>query len=278
MVKALQSRGHTVAMTGDGVNDVLALKDSDCGIAMASGSAATRAVAQLVLLDSNFSGLPRAVGEGRRVINNIERVASLFLTKTTYALIIAVLTVAFREPFPFLPRHLTLVGSLTIGVPAFFLALAPNAARVGPGFLHRVLRFAVPAGLIAAAVTFAAYVDARHAHGTTPQEAQTAATLVLASVAIIVLARVARPIAAWKVGLVVVMAAFVGSAIVVGPVREYFELDMPSGSVVWFMAVMVVVAAVAMRPAAMVSERLVGRWFPDLARHPGEVEQPADVS
>ena len=124
MVKALQSRGHVVAMTGDGVNDVLALKDADCGIAMASGSDASRAVAQVVLLDNSFTSLPAVLGEGRRVINNIERVASLFLVKTTYALFFALATVFSGVTYPFLPRHLTLVGTFTIGVPAFFLALA----------------------------------------------------------------------------------------------------------------------------------------------------------
>ncbi|HKA03078.1 MAG TPA: cation-translocating P-type ATPase, partial [Acidimicrobiales bacterium] len=150
MVHALQSRGHTVAMTGDGVNDVLALKDADCGIAMAAGSEATRAVAQLVLLDNSFAALPYVVAEGRRVINNIEQVASLFLTKTVYAVLLAFTIGVTLLPFPFLPRQLTLVGSITIGIPATILALLPNTELVRRGFLIRVSRFAVPAGIVAA--------------------------------------------------------------------------------------------------------------------------------
>jgi len=129
MVEAMQARGHVVAMTGDGVNDVLALKEADLGIAMGSGSAASRAVARLVLLDGRFASLPQVVAEGRRVIANIERVAKLFVTKTVYAMLLAVATGVAGLPFPFLPRHLTLVGSLTIGIPAFFLALEPNTRR-----------------------------------------------------------------------------------------------------------------------------------------------------
>ena len=192
MVQALQSRGHVVAMTGDGVNDVLALKDADCGIAMASGPRPRRAVAQLVLLDSTFSSLPSVLAEGRRVINNIERVASLFLVKTTYALFFALGTVFSGVAFPFLPRHLTLVGTFTIGVPAFFLALAPNDAPVRAGFLGRVLRIALPGGLLASISTFVAFlVAAAHRRALARQE-RTTATLVLASCAILVLARVAR--------------------------------------------------------------------------------------
>ena len=133
MVTALQSRGHVVAMTGDGVNDVLALKDSDIGIAIGSGSPASRAVAQLVLIDGSFATLPSVVGEGRRVIGNIERVANLFVTKTIYAIFIAIAIGLVGRQFPFLPRHLTLVGSITIGIPAFFLAWLPTPSAPGPG-------------------------------------------------------------------------------------------------------------------------------------------------
>ena len=125
MVDALQSRGHTVAMTGDGVNDVLALKNADMGIAMGSGSASTRAVAQLVLLDNSFATLPEVLAQGRKVINNVERVANLFVTKAAYAVLLTVLVGIFTVEYPFLPRHLTLVGTFSIGVPGLFLALAP---------------------------------------------------------------------------------------------------------------------------------------------------------
>jgi magnesium-transporting ATPase (P-type) len=154
LVDVLKTGGEVVAMTGDGVNDVLALKDADLGVAMGSGACATRSVARIVLLDDDFAVLPAVVAEGRRVLGNIERVANLFLTKTFYSVALALALGVAGLPFPFLPRHVTLIGTLTIGIPGFFLALAPNTRRATPGFVPRVLRFAVPAGLLCAAATF----------------------------------------------------------------------------------------------------------------------------
>ncbi|MFT4293791.1 MAG: HAD-IC family P-type ATPase [Micropruina sp.] len=206
MVDALQSRGHTVAMTGDGVNDVLALKDADLGVAMGSGSSATRAVAKIVLLDDRFATLPHVVAEGRRVIGNIERVANLFLTKTIYSALLALLVVLWRVPFPYLPIHITITGWFTIGIPAFLLSLAPNNERARPGFVERVLRLGVPAGLIVATVTFVTYLLVLPASGaaTTMPQATTATLACMIVAATWVLAVVARPYQWWKVALVVV--------------------------------------------------------------------------
>jgi cation-transporting ATPase E len=226
MVRALQSRGHVVAMTGDGVNDVLALKDSDIGIAIGGGSAASRSVAQLVLIDGEFSTLPEVVGEGRRVISNIERVANLFVTKTVYAVFIALATGLLQRPFPFLPRHLTLVGSITIGVPAFFLALAPNAERATPGFVRRVLSFALPTGLAAGIATFGAYQMALGENVSTAA-ARTTATLVLASIGIFALAIVSRPLVPWKKILIGSMAAFLILLLISKSSQSFFELVLP---------------------------------------------------
>ncbi len=166
-------------MTGDGVNDALALKDADIGIAMGSGAPATRAVAQVVLLDGQFAAMPGVVAEGRRVIANVERVANLFVTKTVYAMLLALAVGIARWPYPFLPRHLTIISSLTIGIPAFFLALGPSSRRYVPGFVRRVLRFAGRSGLVAFVATFVVYAYAREIDGVSLEEARTAAAIAL---------------------------------------------------------------------------------------------------
>ena len=259
MVGALQARGHVVAMTGDGVNDVLALKDADIGVAMGSGSAASRGAAQLVLLDDSFAPIPAAVGEGRRVINNIERVANLFLTKTVYSMLLALAIGVAGLPFPFLPRHLTLIGSLTIGIPSFFLALAPNTERARPGFVARVLRFAVPAGTLAAAATFAAYYLAIAQADVSLTQAKTTATLVLAAVGLRILTRLARPLTAWRRMLVTgVSLAFLVVLLVPG-FRRFFELEIPPPlvflAVVGILALVELVIRVAAAAVALVAAR-----------------------
>jgi len=265
MVAALQSRGHVVAMTGDGVNDVLALKDADIGIAMGSGSSASRAVAQIVLLDGSFATLPSVVGEGRRVIANIEKVANLFVVKTVYAFLLAVLVGLFASPFPFVPRHLTLVGTLTIGAPAFFIALAPTADRARPGFVARVLRFAVPVGTLAAAATYLSY-ELAIAENVTLTEARTTATLVLFAIGLFALVINARPLTTPRKWLIGSMAAGFFLVLFLEPGRNFFELDLPR-AVVMLAGIGIVGMAGAVMYGSLRGLGVIQK-FPDLLRSP----------
>lgn len=204
IVKALQRNKHTVAMTGDGVNDVLALKEADCGIAMANGAQAARSVAQLVLLDSDFNALPEVVMEGRRSINNLKRVAELFITKTVYSIILSLVFALICKPFPILPIQLSLIGSATIGIPGFFLAMGPNKEKLEYGFFRKVLQNALPNGIVIAISTITAYLMALH--GGVPLEAcRTLAVLVLGGTSLIVLTKVSMPLNIYKILLVVAM-------------------------------------------------------------------------
>ena len=198
VVQALQEQGEVVAMTGDGVNDALALKRADIGIAMDNGAPATKAVAQLILLDGRFSHLPSVLAEGRRVIGNVERVANLFLAKNAMSLIAIIGAAVAGIQFPILPRHMTLLSTVTIGIPAFILALGPNPQRYVPGLLRRVLSFAAPAGAIAGIAVVAA-------NAVSDDNSGTGATLAALMSFFAILFILSQPLKGWKLALLLSM-------------------------------------------------------------------------
>jgi cation-transporting ATPase E len=257
LVQALHRGGHTVAMTGDGVNDIPALETADMGIAMDTATATTKSVAQLVLLDGRFDRLPHVVAEGRRVVANMERVSSLFITKTVDAAVFALaLAIGFSGAvFPFLPRHMSLVSELTIGAPAFLLSFRAADQACRPGYLRRVLRFSIPAGIVASSVTLVTYWALRSGLiDATLEEARTASTFVLTTIAFWVLYRPIRPIDRFDTLLLVSFISIFAVVIIAAPTRRFDAVDWPS--------VAGTAAAAGIMVGSIVLLEMVLRWLP----------------
>lgn len=293
IVQALHAKGHVVAMTGDGVNDTLALKEADLGVAMGNAAPAAKAVAQVVLVDSRFSHLPDVVARGRQVMANMERVAGLFLVKTVYSALISAGVVLLGLHFPYLPRHITYIGSLTIGIPAFLLALAPNSRRYIPGFLHRVVRFALPNGVAVAisvlvTAVFAPMMLVRglDASGVSASKlivgaaksldvTRSICAVVVFALGVVVLATVSKPIFSWR-GIMVLCFALAG---VVGAfipfVAHFFDLHIPTNGNDMFVMICAVMFAFVVWMLLHLFSRLIVSWLDN--SHSSDISS-ADIS
>ena len=268
LVAALQAQGHTVAMTGDGVNDLLAMKQSDCSIAMASGAQAASQLASLVLLESDFAAMPGIVAEGRRVINNIQRAATLFLVKNIFSLFLSVISLFTGWPYPLQPMHLTVISALTIGIPSFFLAMEPNYDRVKGHFLRGVLRRAFPGGLtnIFAVLVCQAFMDV---FALPADPIATVCAGILAVVGMMVLFQVCKPFGLFRKA--VWSAMLVGLVVVFTCLGEVFELG--AGTV---QTKLVMLTLLLMTPTVFFTiqglfdwcERLYGRLLEKLKKKP----------
>lgn len=223
LVKAMQKKNHTVAMTGDGVNDILALKDADCSIAMASGSEAVSQVAQVVLLDSDFSKMPSVVLEGRRVVNNVQRSASLFLVKNIFSLLLSILASVLLLSYPLEPTHISLISMFTIGIPGFLLALESNKNRIEGSFLKNVLRAALPAGLTDAIVVGSLTVF-KQVFNLPKADVATASTLILSFVGFMILRRISLPFNKYRLGVFLINIA--GMVLTLFFIPNFFKVVM----------------------------------------------------
>jgi len=225
IVAALQNQNHVVAMTGDGVNDALALKKADLGIAMASGASATKAIAETVLLDNKFSHLPSVLAAGRQVMANVERVANLFIVKNVYSLALALGVTVMGLTYPYLPIQMTVISVLSIGAPAFFLALTPNAQIYHAGFLKRVLRFSVPVGIVAAIAMITNYYLIHH-RGMSLTVAGTSVSITLMMIVLTVIILLAKPLRGWKLGLILACALAFVAMLLIPNLASAFSYDL----------------------------------------------------
>ena len=235
IIKALKAHGHTVAMTGDGANDVLALKEADCSIAMQSGSDAARNVANMVLMDSNFASLPLVVAEGRKSINNLQRSAALYLTKTIYAFILGIVFLFVSFAYPFESIQVTLIGGCTIGIPSFFLAFEPNHNRIRQHFLKNVFTPAIPSGVLTAAAIVAVTVIAGKSFGADSLQVGTVATLTALAAGFIVVFNISGKMSAWKWAMLAFIVLLAVLAVVIAP--GLFDLVALSSSMVWLIVI-----------------------------------------
>ncbi len=258
LIRAFKAEGHTVAMTGDGVNDVLALKDADCGIAMASGSQAASQVAQIVLLNSQFSAMPDIVGEGRRVINNIQRAASLFLVKNIFSFALTLLLLFIDMPFPLQAIQLSLISSLTIGVPSFFLALEPNYALVEGKFMRNVIRRAIPGGLTNVLLVLTAGILTRLFH--LPETDFNAMSVwIVSAVGFVTLYFVCKPFTRLRFAVFAVMLAGMLLSMLIPPFAVFFEIPAISSKSVLLFLLLIVACPTVFRFFQLIFDNQVAR-------------------
>lgn len=256
LVRAFQKQGHTVAMTGDGVNDVLALKDANCGIAMASGSQAASQVAQIVLLNSQFSAMPAIVAEGRRVINNIQRAASLFLVKNIFSFALTLLLLFIDMPYPLLPIQLSLISTFTIGIPSFFLALEPNYARVEGKFMRNVIRRAMPGGLTNLTIVLLAGFFTS-TFGLSNEQLNTICVWVMSAVGLVTLYHISVPFTRLRLAVLAAMTAAMLFSLLVIP--AFFDLPVLNASSALILVTLLLACQTVMRFFRVIFDKRVAK-------------------
>lgn len=256
LVRAFQKQGHTVAMTGDGVNDVLALKDANCGIAMASGSQAASQVAQIVLLNSQFSAMPAIVAEGRRVINNIQRAASLFLVKNIFSFALTLLLLFIDMLYPLLPIQLSLISTFTIGIPSFFLALEPNYARVEGKFMRNVIRRAMPGGLTNLTIVLLAGFFTS-TFGLSNEQLNTICVWVMSAVGLVTLYHVSVPFTRLRLAVLAAMTAAMLFSLLVIP--AFFDLPALNASSALILVTLLLACPTVMRFFRVIFDKRVAK-------------------